>query len=350
MGIAARLAQRSHRLAFCPSLGGGGALKRVEVVVAFLQDARGRTLMAQRPVGKVYAGYWEFPGGKVESGETHLAALVREIREELGVEVQEAYPWFLQQFDYEHAKVNLNLFRITRWAGIPQPLEDQALAWQGAGIPAVAPMLPANGVLLRALELPPVYAITQGEALGEPALLEALERAFFRGLRMVLVREKSLPAELLGKLAEKVVQAARPWRARVMIHGHVDVARQSGADGVHLSAGQLMACQQRPDLPWVAASCHNQEELAQAEALGLDFAVLGPVGPTASHPGATPLGLTQFAQWRAQCRLPLYAIGGQSLNTLGAVWQAGGQGIASLSDIWTGHQPIPRYLAGPSLQ
>lgn len=317
--------------------------------MAFLQDARGRTLMAQRPAGKVYAGYWEFPGGKVEPGETHDQALVREIREELGVEVKEATPWFLQQFDYEHAKVNLNLFRVTRWEGIPQPLEDQALAWQGPGIPPVSPMLPANGFLLRSLELPPVYAITHGEAMGEPALLEALERAFFRGLRMVLVREKSLPPDLLSKLAQKVVEAARPWRARVMIHGDVEVARAVGAAGVHLSSRQLMELNARPDLPWVAASCHSARELAQAEKLGLDFAVLGPVDKTASHPDAAPLGLEAFSRLRAQCRMPLYAIGGQELGSLMSVWRAGGQGIASLRHIWNGNDPIPRYLPGQSI-
>lgn len=314
-----------------------------------LQDARGRTLMAQRPTGKVYAGYWEFPGGKVESGESHYQALVREIREELGVEVEQAYPWFLQQFDYAHAKVNLNLFRVTRWQGIPQPLEGQALAWQGPGISAVSPMLPANGFLLRSLELPPVYAITHGEAMGEPALLEALERAFFRGLRMVLLRENSLPPELLQKLAEKVMVVARPWQAKVMIHSQVEVAQAVGASGVHLSSRQLMECKIRPDLPWVAASCHNPEELAWAEKLGLDFAVLGPVASTPSHPDATPMGLETFSQLRTQCRLPLYAIGGQSLDSLCEVWQAGGQGIASLRHLWHGQEAIPRFLPGQSL-
>jgi 8-oxo-dGTP diphosphatase len=349
MGADARFAQWPHRLAFRPALVRRFTLKRVEVVVAFLQDARGRTLMAQRPKGKVYEGYWEFPGGKVEPGESHYQALVREIREELGVEVLQAYPWFLQQFDYAHAKVNLNLFRVTRWQGIPQPLEDQALAWQGPGIPAVSPMLPANDFLLRSLELPPVYAITQGEVMGEPALLEALERAFFRGLRLVLLRENSLPSELLQKLAEKVVAAARPWQAKVMIHSDVAVARAVGAAGVHLSARQLMACEVRPDLPWVAASCHNAEELAQAERLGLDFAVLGPVAPTASHPGATPLGLEAFSRLRATARLPLYAIGGQTLEMLPSVWNAGGQGIATLRHVWGGNDPIPRYLPGQSV-
>jgi len=315
-------------------------MNRVDVVVAVLIDRQGRYLLAQRPHGKVYAGYWEFPGGKVEVGETLRAALVREIREELGVEIRDAFPWITRHFDYAHARVRLHLFRVTQWTGQPQPLEDQQLAWQGPGCEPMSPMLPANAPILQALELPPVYGITHASDMGEPAFLEALERAFYRGLRLVQLREKDLPAELLQKLAEKVMHAARPWQARVLINGEVDVARAVGA-GVHLSARQLAALTTRPELPLVAASCHNAEDLRRAEALGLDFVVLGPVAPTATHPQSVPLGFEALARMIEDCGLPVLGIGGLGLSDLEAAWHSGAHGIASMRAIWEGEAPIP---------
>jgi len=111
----------------------------VEVAAAVMQRPDGAFLLAQRPAGKVYEGYWEFPGGKVEAGEQPSAALARELREELGVDVETAYPWITRVYTYPHATVRLNFFRVTRWRGEPHPREEQAIAWQGAGARLAAP-------------------------------------------------------------------------------------------------------------------------------------------------------------------------------------------------------------------
>ncbi len=316
-------------------------MSRVEVVAAVLVDRQGRYLLARRPAGKPYAGYWEFPGGKVESGEAFPEALRRELREELGIDLRRAFPWISRRFDYPHAKVRLRLFRVVAWDGVPQSLEGQDLAWQGPGCDAVSPMLPANAPILRAAELPVVYGITNGSEIGEPALMEGLERAFFRGLRLVQVREKSLPPELLRALVDKVMRAARPWHAKVLVNENIAVARDSGADGVHLTGRQLAELESRPDLPLVAASCHDEEDLRRAERLGADFAVLGPIAPTASHPGKTPLGFQYLARAVEDCSLPVLGIGGLGLADLDAAWQAGAHGIASMRAVWAGDAPIP---------
>lgn len=323
-------------------------MNRVEVVAAVLVDRRGCYLLARRPEGKPYAGFWEFPGGKVEAGETLQEALSRELQEELGIAVRQAYPWITCRFDYPHANVRLRLFRVVAWEGLPQPLEGQALAWQGPGCKAVSPMLPANAPIMRAAELPVVYGITNGSEVGEPALLEGMERAFHRGLRLVQVREKTLSSPLLRKLVEKVVWIARPWQAQVLVNGDIAVARECGADGVHLTAEQLAGLARRPDLPLVAASCHDEAGLQRAESLGLDFAVLGPIAPTASHPGRPSLGFPHLAQALQDCSLPVLGIGGLGLESLEAAWRAGAQGIASMRAIWTGDAPIPSRFQGQS--
>ena len=113
------------------------------VAVGILQRPDGQVLFAQRPPGKAYAGYWEFPGGKIEPGESDYAALVRELREELGVEVTGATAWLLQRHVYPHAFVELRFFRVTAWRSDVHPQEGQEVAWQKPGAYTVGPMLPA---------------------------------------------------------------------------------------------------------------------------------------------------------------------------------------------------------------
>ncbi len=120
----------------------------VEVAVGVLveRDAagqEGRFLLTSRPPGKVYAGYWEFPGGKVEAGETVEQALARELREEIGIEIEAAHPWQVLVMDYPHARVRLNFCKVYDWMGEFQMLEGQQMAW--ADLPVqVQPVLPGT--------------------------------------------------------------------------------------------------------------------------------------------------------------------------------------------------------------
>jgi 8-oxo-dGTP diphosphatase len=136
----------------------------------------GAFLLAQRPPGKVYAGYWEFPGGKAEPGEPPVQALARELHEELGIDVETVYPWITRVFTYPHATVRLNFFRVLSWHGEPHPREDQAIAWQQPGARMAAPMLPANAPVLASLALPYEYAVTDAARWGIAGMLEKLER------------------------------------------------------------------------------------------------------------------------------------------------------------------------------
>lgn len=113
------------------------------VAVGILQRPDGQVLFAQRPPGKAYAGYWEFPGGKIEPGESAHDALVRELREELDVRVTGATAWITQQHVYPHAFVELRFFRVSHWQGEVRPQEGQQVAWQVPGAWTVNPMLPA---------------------------------------------------------------------------------------------------------------------------------------------------------------------------------------------------------------
>ena len=312
------------------------ARRRIEVAAAVLVDAAGRFLLAQRPAGKAFAGYWEFPGGKVEPGESAADAMRRELHEELGIEVDAVCPWLTRDFEYPHAAVRLRFFRIYRWRGEPHGREGQSFAWQTSQALNVAPLLPANGPILRALELPDVYGITQAEALGVDVFKRKLAVALARGLKLIQVREKNMPPAALRRFAAEVVELAHAHGARVLINGDAQLAHECGADGVHLTAAQLRTLSQRPAGEWVAASCHSRAEIEAATRLGVDFAVAGPVAPTPTHPDAVVLGWRGFMRCVEDAALPVYALGGMRWQDLGVARQSGAQGVAMLRGAWTG--------------
>jgi 8-oxo-dGTP diphosphatase len=311
-----------------------GSSLPVEVVAAVITRADGAVLFAQRPEGKVYAGWWEFPGGKVEQGENGQQALARELNEELGIQVRRAFPWLTRVYTYPHATVRLRFFRVTAWDGEPHPREMQALAWQRMDAPLVEPMLPANAPIVASLRLPPEYAISPGGAMGEDAFLSRLESRLAGGLRLVQVREKAMTRECFRVFARKVIALGHRYGARVLLNATEAVVRELGADGMHLGSSALMAMSLRPAELLVAASCHDATQLEHAMRLGLDFAVLGPVGETASHPGAPVLGWERFAGLVADATIPVYAIGGMTRNQLDNAWLAGAHGIAMITGAW----------------
>jgi 8-oxo-dGTP diphosphatase len=301
--------------------------KLTEVAAAVIERA-GEFLLAQRPEGKPYPGYWEFPGGKMEPDEDPRMALVRELREELGIEVREATPWITRVYAYTHATVRLHFFRVVVWDGEPQPLEDQAIRWQRVGATDVSPMLPANAPVLAALALPAVMVISNAAAMGGDAWLRQLaERA--PGERMLVqVREKGMEPMRLQHLLSRALSRAEPHGSIVVVNS--DCGAYPQCRGIHLTARALMAATAKPDGAPVGASCHDEAELEHACTLGLDYVVVGPVRETASHPEARPIGWERFAMLARDRPMPAYAVGGLSRADLGEARRHGAHGVALL--------------------
>ena len=125
-----------------------------EVAAGILLDSQQRFLMGQRPVGKPYAGYWEFPGGKVEAGETLFQALQRELQEELGITIHSSVDLMTIEHDYPHAYVRIHVSVIRDWSGEPTGCENQALSWQDLNRDqlSVDPLLPAALPMIQQLK------------------------------------------------------------------------------------------------------------------------------------------------------------------------------------------------------
>lgn len=295
----------------------------IEVAAGVLLRADGAFLLAQRPAGKVYAGYWEFPGGKMEPGEPPAQALARELHEELGIEIAEAYPWLTRVFTYPHGTVRLRFYRILSWQNEPHPREDQAIAWQRLEAPMAAPMLPANAPVLASLALPAEYAITAAGQLGTAQMLARLERALERGLRLLQIREPGMDDASRRLFTGQAIGLAHRHGCKVLTK-----APFPGADGIHFTAAELMQLQQKPRRGLAAASCHTRAELERAMHLELDFAVVGPVRDKAA------IGWDRFAGLVAGSSIPVYAIGGLAPADRQEAWRAGAHGVAMIRAAW----------------
>jgi 8-oxo-dGTP diphosphatase len=171
-------------------------------------------------------------------------------------------------------------------------------------------------------------AITMAESEGTERQLERLEEALIGGLRLIQVRDKGWPQAQRLWFAETVCQLARSHGALVVINDDEEIARCVGADGLHLSAARLANLNERPDFTWVGASCHTAAEITKAGELGLDYALLGPVLPTPTHPETNGIGWDEFARLLAGNTLPVFALGGMQREMLPMAQDCGAHGIA----------------------
>jgi 8-oxo-dGTP diphosphatase len=204
----------------------------------------------------------------------------------------------------------------------------------------VSPLLPANFPVLKALTLPPLLGISHAESLGVDTFLARLDVALHNGLRLIQLRDKTLPDAARLQLARETVRRAHAFGARVLVNGSLELARAADADGVHLDAAAAAQLSARPacaksDAFLVGVSCHDAAELAHAAAIEADFALLSPVLPTLTHPGAATLGWETFAALAAASPLPVYGLGGLERGNVALAQMHGAHGVALLRGAWT---------------
>lgn len=308
---------------------------RVEVAAGCVINAHGQVLIAQRPAGKIAAGKWEFPGGKIEAGETARQALDRELHEELGLRVRETRPLIRVRHDYSDRCVVLHTWLVTRYDGEPQSRDGQALAWVRHEDLHHWDLLAADRPIVTALGLPVHYAFTPA-ILTERELLEGLVRLPPGAL--LRLRLPALDDRHYERCARAVTEHGRSQNLRVILDRDPHQAVLLGAAGWHARADQLRTLERRPvpETCGFFASCHNAQELHAARALNVDAVVVGPVAATASHPEQPGMGWGAFKGLVESLSRPVYAIGGVGPDDLATAWQLGAQGVAGIRAYWGG--------------
>ena len=310
----------------------------VHVVAGVITDVRGRVLLARRTVGRDLAGSWEFPGGKVEPGESPAAALARELCEELGIQAEVGTPLIRVPQRMPHKRIVLDVHRVAAHRGRVRGLDGQALAWVPMEKLSGYPMPPADRPVVAALREPDRVLVTPSPDEDDAAWLAMLDTALLSGIRRVQLRAPACEPTRWRGLAGAAVEQCRRHGAEAWINADAGLALGLGV-GLHLRARQLHDAALVRGLPpglALAASCHSSADLARAEALGCRHAFLGAIRQTPSHPGQGGIGWTAFEVLREYCALPIYAIGGMACDDIPQARRHGAQGIAGIRGLWPG--------------
>jgi len=304
----------------------------IHVVAAALFNEQGDVLLTQRLPGTHLAGCWEFPGGKVEAGESAMVALQRELDEELGVELHNARPLIKIAHRYPEKRIILDVWQATAYAGVPYGKEGQPLTWVATNDLNQWSLPAADDAVVTALQLPSHYLITpEPEKSSLPQFLLQLEQALMRGIRLLQFRANTLSVNDYQTTAAEVMKLGQRYKAKVLLNTSPDQVRTLNACGLHLNSSRLYELTARPpSIKYLAASCHNAADIARAGQLGVDFIVLSPVKKTQSHPGAKAIGWQAFQTYVEQATVPAYALGGLTAEDTEQAWQHGGQGIAAI--------------------
>lgn len=314
-----------------------GKAEIIHVAVAVIENEQQQVLLTQRAQHVHQGGLWEFPGGKVESGEQIDQALIRELHEELGIKVTRTHPLIQVRHDYPECSVLLDVYVIEQFSGSAYGKEDQALQWVSHDALPSMPMPAANLPIVRAVQLPDRYLITPDQNTDADAFLDRLEVCLQSGIKLIQYRDKQVDENRYAQMAHQVVELAHRYHARVMLNTSVEAFGQCPADGLHLNSERLMAISARPvstDV-YLSASCHDAAEVQQANNIGVDFIVVSPVQATRSHPDSLPLGWEKMQQLCALAQMPVYALGGMHAADISKAQRYGAQGIAAIRSLWS---------------
>ena len=301
----------------------------LQVAVGVIRNTAGEILVSRRDQSADQGGLWEFPGGKVEIGETFECALARELKEELNISVEKASPLIRINFSYPDLAVILDVWSVEEFSGPVKACEGQPFKWVAPGKLNNYAFPAANKPIITAARLPQNYALLEGGDV--ESLKTNLQLILSKGIKLVQLRAKSLTTSAVDTFLSYACPVCKKNDVRLLLNSAVKSSFRFPVDGVHLTSRDLCVMQTRPShLTWVSASCHNLEELRYAENIGLDFVVLAPVMATETHPGAETLGWEQFSRLVSQVNIPVYALGGMSRGDVATALNFGGQGVAGI--------------------
>ncbi len=304
-------------------------------VAAALIECNGKILIARRPDSAHQGGKWEFPGGKREADESVTQALVRELQEELGISALEYHPLIKIHYEYPEKSVLLDVWKVNRFTGEAHGREGQAIQWVFHKQLRDYNFPPANLPVITAAQLPDRYVITPARITDKKQFLKKLE-TLLPECRLLLLRLPGLDASEYSVIAREVVARCKQAECGVMLTSNLQEVERLGAAGLHINSHRLIQLEQTPlkrDY-WLSSSCHNQQELSQAQTMGVDFMLLSPVQPTQSHPAASPLGWEAFSRLVNQVNTPVFALGGLHASDLVTAREHGAQGIAGIRGFW----------------
>lgn len=310
--------------------------ERVHVAVAVVINSQQQVLIAKRALHLHQGGLWEFPGGKLESGEAVEQALVRELKEELDLDAEHFMPMLQVRFDYSDKPVLLDVWRVDKFSGDPVGLQGQPVQWVAIDDLVNYPFPAANRAIITALRMPQEMLIT-GDWSDHTEFFFRLNCALDAGVKLVQLRAHGLDQQAYMDLAVEARKLCQQYQARLLANTSPQLFSKLSVDGLHLSSTQAGRCAQRP-IPQevlLGVSCHSQAEIDHAIKIDADYLCVSPVFHTSSHPGQQPLGLAMFKQLVSKAPVPVYALGGIHESNQQQVLAAGAYGFAAIGYRWS---------------
>lgn len=307
----------------------------IHVAVGVIHNSQGQILIAKRPSHLHQGGLWEFPGGKVQTGEYVIVALHRELHEELAITIQSTRPLIQIRHDYGDKQVWLDVHEVLQFTGRPHGCEGQEIKWVSIDDLHCYQFPVANLPIMTCLQLPEQYLVT-GEFKDQQDCLHRVQNALLRGIRLIQLRAKHLSEQEYLVLAEKILDLCQQYQAKLILNTSVENFMKSNAHGLQLTSQRLLNYSLRP-IPkdkWLLASVHNDQELQHARQINVDAMVITPVLPTTTHPDAPALGWDKFEYLAKRANCPVYALGGIKVEDSACVRAYGGYGVAAIRAFW----------------
>lgn len=309
------------------------------VAVCVIKDQHGHFLIARRHADSHQGGLWEFPGGKIEKGESVLQALKRELYEETDLELISASPLIRIHHDYGDKLVLLDVWIIDEYTGLASGKEGQEIRWVKLNEFELYQFPVANMPIITAINLPDKYMVT-GEFKDEKDLLLRVKNSLNKGISLIQFRAHDLDIDSYIDYAKKIYNLCRMKKSKLLLNMSAEHYKKYHAcnfsDGIHLTSHELdlysLNAIDSPGL--VSASLHNAEDLLRAHEREISFAMLSPVKKTLSHPEQQPIGWNNFYELTEQANIPIYALGGMSYSDLTVAKNNGAQGIAAIGAFW----------------
>lgn len=307
----------------------------VHVAVGVVINAHAEVLVSLRLASSHQGGLWEFPGGKVEQGESVQSALSREFEEELGITVLSAFPFLRIRHHYPDKSVLLDVWTISEYSGIPVGKEGQEVAWKPLNSLQSDDFPEANERIIRSLALPDRIAITP-EASSFEELRQIIKHLFNQHPGLIYFRQNAQDAKTYLEWFEWAQAECKVKNITLMYSGeakNIEEGPLTEVGAYHVGLEQLLSLKSRPvsKQRLFSASCYDLAQLKHAEAIDVDFAFLSPVCATATHSKKPALGWGKFQDLATQVNIPVYALGGVDLADVDTSRMHKGFGIAGVS-------------------
>lgn len=299
-------------------------------------DENGYVLLTKREKNTHLAGYWEFPGGKLNDGESFKQALRRELAEEIGFTLHDCHTLINFKYVYSDRQLHFQVFKLAVQRHTIVNNEGQNIQWLQKTQLHTVKLPAANKIILNALLMPNLYAIADANVFADDLLLQ-VERQLKAGAGMIQYRTQDQASDAIMENGLAIKELCDEYNALMVLNSEWHYWDKIQPHGVHVKSADLARLKQlatsRLNYRVISASCHTSEQARMINSMEIDSALVGSVNTTMTHPQQKPLGWTGFSKLCAHIDRPVYAIGGCRVSDIITSQVYGGHGIAAIRGI-----------------